>query len=216
MKGALISACLDLYLLHLSNNRYGLKDLKHDLGVKYGKDKYFEDAELFGEIEKLTYPEIKEFLIRHVEKGEPVPYEKYFALAGVLYIAKENERVFTLGGMDITGAEGRIFIGQTGSMNEFGKKMGYKEGDELVSLNSEAMTPANTDIALQKFYSSTKEGDKVMVVVRRKNAAGNIETITLSAPAMLVDKPKLHQLRFDPNASEGQLKLRNVWLNIGR
>ena len=214
MKGALISACLDMYLLHLSNNQYGIKDLKHDLGVKYGKDKYFEDAELFDEIEKLTYPEIKEFLIRHVEKGEPIPYEKYFALAGVLYIAKENERVFTLGGMDITDAEGRMIIGRTERMNEFGKKMGYKDGDELVSLNGEAMTPAN--VALQKFYSSTKEGDKVVVVVRRKNAAGNIEPITLTAPAMLVDKPKLHQLRFDPKASEAQLKLRAVWLNEGR
>ena len=76
------------------------------------------------------------------------------------------------------------------------------------------MTPAN--VALQKFYSSAKEGDKVVVVVRRKNAAGNLELITLTAPAMLVDKPKLHQLRFDPKANEGQLILRAVWLNEGK
>ena len=102
-KGALISACLDLYLLKLSGNQYGFKDLKHDLGVKYGKDKFFEDDELFDEIEKLTYPEIKEFFNKHVQGGEPIPYEKYFGLAGVQYIPQEKTKEFSLGGMDIIG-----------------------------------------------------------------------------------------------------------------
>ncbi|HUR65250.1 MAG TPA: hypothetical protein VMZ03_02765 [Chitinophagaceae bacterium] len=213
MKGALISLCLDLYLSKLSNNQYGFKDLKHDLGVKYGKDKFFEDAQLFDDIEALTYPEIKEFLVRHVEKGEPIPYEKYFAMAGVLYIPKENNRGFTLGGMDITGDAGKLVISKTTSMNEFGKKMGYKDGDEWVSLNGEAMTADNGNTLVQKFYASAKEGDKVTVVVKRKNAKGQTESVTLSAPAMMVDKPKLHQLRFDPNTSAEQLALRKAWLN---
>ncbi len=59
-------------------------------------------AELFDEIEKLTYPEIKEFLIKHVQGGEPIPYEKYFALAGVQYIPKEMIREFSLGGIGIS------------------------------------------------------------------------------------------------------------------
>lgn len=214
MKGALISACLDLYLLHLSGNMYGFKDLKQDLGVKYGKDKFFEDAVLFDEIEQLTYPEIKEFLIRHVQNGEPIPYEKYFALAGVTYIPKEIERGFTLGGMDISvNAEGKLVLSNTTKMNDFGKKMGYKDGDEWVSLNGEEITPGNANSLIQKFYSSSKEGDKVSVVVNRKNSEGKMETVTLSAPAMMIDKPKLHQLRFDPKARAEQLRLRSVWLN---
>jgi predicted metalloprotease with PDZ domain len=86
MKGALISACLDLYLLKLSGNMYHFKDLKHDLGVKYGKDKYFEDDELFDVIGKLTYPEIKDFLLTYVEGGIPIPYEKFFGYAGIKFI----------------------------------------------------------------------------------------------------------------------------------
>ncbi|HMK05156.1 MAG TPA: hypothetical protein VK489_13220 [Ferruginibacter sp.] len=90
-KGALISACLDLYLLKLSNAQYGLKDLKHDLSVKYGKDKFFEDEELFGIITEMTFPEIKDFFIAHVEGGQPLPYEKYFAMAGVEYLPSVAE-----------------------------------------------------------------------------------------------------------------------------
>ena len=36
-KGALIAACLDLYLLHLSNGYYNLRNLTQDLGVRFGK-----------------------------------------------------------------------------------------------------------------------------------------------------------------------------------
>ena len=102
MKGALISACLDLYLLKLSGGQYGFKDLKHDLGVKFGKDKFFEDAVLFDEIEKLTYPEIKQFLLTYVEGSKPIPYEEYFGMAGVQYIPKEMTKSFSLGGVSIT------------------------------------------------------------------------------------------------------------------
>lgn len=84
-KGALIAACLDIYLLHLSEGGYGLKNLTHDLGIRFGKDHYFEDDELFDEIEKLTYPEIKQFLLQYVQGTTPIPYDIYFGLAGIKY-----------------------------------------------------------------------------------------------------------------------------------
>ena len=189
-KGALISACLDLYLLKLSGNQYGFRDLKHDLGIKYGKDKYFEDDELFDEIEKLTYPEIKEFLIKHVQGGEPIPYQKYFAFAGVQYIPEEMTEGFSMGGMDITGdSPGRVVVNDTKAMNAFGKKMGYQDKDELVSLNGEALNINNATALIQKFYATAKESDIVTVVVRRKMADGQMGLVTLSAPALKVEIP---------------------------
>jgi predicted metalloprotease with PDZ domain len=65
-KGALIAACLDIYLLHLSNGSYGLRNLTYDLGVRFGKYRYFNDEELFDNIEELTYPGVKEFLQKYV------------------------------------------------------------------------------------------------------------------------------------------------------
>lgn len=213
-KGALISACLDLYLLKLSGNQYSFRDLKHDLGVKYGKDKYFEDAVLFDDIEKLTYPEIKEFMIKHVQGGEPIPYEKYFALAGVQYIPKEMIRELSLGGIGISpDSTGKIIVNTTKAMNDFGKKMGYKDLDELISLNGETFNANNLWELIQKFYDTAKEGEMVKVVVRRKMANGQSEMLTLSAPALKVEKPILHQLKFDEKATPEQLKLRKVWLN---
>jgi predicted metalloprotease with PDZ domain len=213
-KGALISACLDLYLLQLSGNQYGFRDLKHDLGVKYGKDKFFEDSELFDEIEKLSYPEIKEFLIKHVQGGETIPYEKYFALAGVQYIPEEKVRDFSIGGIGLTvDSLGRIVIDDMKTIDDFGKKMGYQDKDELLSLNGETLTVNNASALIQKFYTTAKEGDIVTMVVKRKLANGQTGPVSLSAPALKVDKPKLHQLKFDGQATPEQLKLRKVWLN---
>ncbi len=98
-------------------------------------------------------------------------------------------------------------------MNEFGKKMGYQDNDELVSLNGETFNASNLGELIQKFYNTAKEGDIVKVVVRRKMANGQMELQTLSAPALKVEKPVLHQLKFDGKATPEQLELRKVWLN---
>lgn len=92
-KGALIAACLDIYLLHLSDGGYGFKNLTHDLGIRFGKDHYFDDEALFDEIEKLSYPEIKQFLIKYVQGTAPIPYEYYFGLAGIRYQPNETSRL---------------------------------------------------------------------------------------------------------------------------
>jgi predicted metalloprotease with PDZ domain len=213
MKGALISACLDLYLLKLSDGRYAFKDLKHDLGIKYGKDKFFEDSLLFDEIEKLTYPEIKNFLLTHVEGNKPIPYEKYFDLAGVQYVPKESTMVFSIGGVSITPEEGKLILG-TRQLNEFGKKMGYQEGDELVSVNGNMVGTDNIQQVIQQFNTTTKEGDKIEVVVKRKNAQNEWVPVVLSAPAMKIERTQLHVVRMNKNATAEQIKIRNAWLNI--
>jgi predicted metalloprotease with PDZ domain len=198
--------------LKLSGGQYAFKDLKHDLGVKYGKDKFFEDAVLFDEIEKLTYPEIKQFLLTYVQNGKPIPYEEYFGMAGVQYIPKEISSVVTLGGVSISPKEGKLVLG-TRQVNEFGKKMGYQEGDELVSINGTAINEANIQQQMQQFNTTVKEGDKIEVIVKRKNANGEMAPVSLSAPAVKVERTQYHLLRFDKNATAEQIKLRNTWLN---
>src|SRR5438045_7230515 len=60
-KGALINMCLDIMLRYYSKGTYGTQNLMADLSKKYGKDRSFKDDELFDEIEKLTFKEVREF-----------------------------------------------------------------------------------------------------------------------------------------------------------
>jgi len=208
MKGALISTCLDLYLLKLSNGQYGIKDLKHDLSIKYGKDKFFEDAELFDIITDMTFPPIKAFFDDYVTAGKPIPYERFFAMAGVDYVASETYRDFTIGGIQLNPNDAGGVIAGIKGMNAVGEKLGYKEGDELVSMNGLPVTAANISDMLGKLYDQLKEGDPLNIKVKRGG-----ELVTLSAAAIKIDKTRKHLLRFVANPTAAQLKIRNAWLH---
>ena len=132
-KGALINACLDIYLEKLSGGNYGVKNLKHDLSIRYGPTNYFNDDELFDEITRLTYPEIRTFFSKYVEGNEMLPYETFFGMAGIKYIPKKESIGFTMGSIAIKPDEkGSATIASVTKMNEFGKKMGYQKDDEII------------------------------------------------------------------------------------
>ncbi|MDH5598328.1 MAG: peptidase M61, partial [Cyclobacteriaceae bacterium] len=75
-KGALIGFCLDILLVEGSNGEYNLRDMVMDLSKRYGKDKAFNDDELFDVIEEITNPTIREFFAKYVEGNEMIPYSE--------------------------------------------------------------------------------------------------------------------------------------------
>lgn len=209
MKGALISACIDLYLLKLSETQYGLRNLKHDLGVKFGKDKYFNDDELFDEIEKLSYPEIKQFLITYVEGSKPIPYEDFFSFAGVNYIPKRTRRVISNGGLQFVVSAGKIFL-DTQELTKEGKTIGYMVGDELIKWQGENVTQENYESVVEAFSQNAKDGDSLQIVVRRVNN-GQSTLINLTGKAKEMEIVETHVVELNPSPTEEQLKIRRAW-----
>ena len=213
MKGALIAACLDLYLLKLSNGAYGLGQLKHDLGVKYGKDTYFNDDELFDVIAQLTYPEIKNFFTTYVTGSTPIPYAQFFDYAGVKYTPKTEYKTFTLGGfLPAVLPNGHLAVFNLDQENEFGKAIGYQAGDELLSLNNQDINAANFNQVVPAFYASAHEGDRVTIRFIRRGADKKTDTITAVQPATKVTKIEWNKLELDPAAGPEKLAIRNAWL----
>ncbi|MES2652515.1 MAG: peptidase M61 [Bacteroidota bacterium] len=216
-KGALISASLDLYLLKLSGGKYGLANLKQELGAKYGKDKYFNDDELFDVITAMTYPEVRTFFAKYVEGGTPIPYDQFFGYAGIKHTPETQINEATLGGFAPgLNAEGSIFVANADRLNGFGKAMGFKQGDELVSVNGAKLTPESYTKVTKDFYAGAKEGESVNVVINRKNAAGVKETLTLLQPAQFVKKVDHNRLELMPDATPEQLAIRKIWLGQGK
>jgi predicted metalloprotease with PDZ domain len=73
-KGPLINLCLDIQLRELSNGTYGVQNLVSDLMNKYGKDKPFNDDELFNDIYEITsFPEIKTFIEKYIDGNQELP-----------------------------------------------------------------------------------------------------------------------------------------------
>ncbi|MGG7437132.1 hypothetical protein ACQ7CU_03545 [Chryseobacterium arthrosphaerae] len=84
-KGALVGLCLDIRLRQLSGGKMGTQDLMQQLMKKYGEGKYFNDDDLFDEITRMTYPEIRTFFRDFVEGTQPIPLKQYLEKAGFDY-----------------------------------------------------------------------------------------------------------------------------------
>ncbi len=171
-KGALIALCIDIKLLELSDGKYGFMNMMQDLSAMYGVKKGFRDEELFGEIGKLTYPEIEKFLLTYVSGNKPLPLDETFDSVGVKFMPRveTKDSLVTMGsvGMSYNRETKRVFISDISDMNDFGKAMGYHLGDEIISINGVELTPPNIQEYFKNFQSSVKAGDDFIVKVMRR------------------------------------------------
>ena len=212
-KGALIAACLDIYLLHLSEGNYGLRNLTYDLGVRFGKKRYFNDDELFSEIRDLTYPEIEEFLKKYVGGSTPIPYEYFFGLAGIQFTPKAEQKFFSIGGIaPYPTDKGTIVVSLYSKLNDFGSKVGYKIGDELYAINGVTLTPANLMQAIDSIKSTMEEGGIFEAKVGRKNKFGTIDTLVLETVIFKATSTELNKLEPVQNPTPEQNLVQQKWL----
>ena len=207
-KGALIGLCLDIYLRKYSNGDRGLIDLMNQLAKKYDNDKPFEDNLLFKEIVSITYPGIKSFFTRYVDGNEPLPLYAVLKELGIDYKAPEAYLGFSLGGPSLgyNPSTKIIYVADIGGLNDFGKKVDYRVGDELISINGEKLPESGFHQYFQNITNNLKGNDTLNILVRR-----NGNNIQLSAK---VEKVKLYKpaiVTINPNATREQLNLRYKW-----
>jgi len=214
-KGALINMCLDIMLRYYSNGKYGTQNLMIDLSKRYGKDKSFRDEELFDDIEKLTFPEIRAFLNDHVAGNKKLPFEKVFDMVGLTYTAVLEKEEISLGGFGLgfNPSTDRAVIYETEKMDEFGKKMGYREGDEIVLFNGKPVNMENYKDVLFGFLQKAQTGDKLEVkVARRKKNKEKMKTLKAKVVPVKITIPNF--VSVNKNASERQVIARNAWLGL--
>ncbi|MCY4419020.1 MAG: peptidase M61 [Cytophagales bacterium] len=188
-KGALIGLCLDVELLRLSNGRMNLMDLMLKLSKIYGKDRPFKDDELFDQISKITYPEIKDFLLTHVENNTPLPLERIFKQIGIRYTPPKNKELWSLG-KEIPVQAGAFAEIRKNTDDDKGEEvyawlpihqqraMTKKEFNETIILlhkiNGYKVSEASPETLIDLWDKTKKPGDKVLCrlsLIRKKEGA---------------------------------------------
>jgi hypothetical protein len=106
----------------------------------------------------------------------------------------------------------RMVVNGTKNMNEFGKTMGYKVGDELVKFNGKKIRPVAFREMRENWLSKVKEGDMLKITVMRKSANGKMVKTVLKAKVFKSDAKTYNVIKFNPNPSVDQVSMRKAWL----
>lgn len=210
-KGALINMCLDLYLLKLSGGKYGLQQLKIDLGKKFGPDKAFDDEELFDIITEMTYPEIREFFRLYVEGNNKLPYKQFLEYAGYEYFDKLKKKVPAMIGAALQFSDSGAL--EVVEVYDFGKKLGLKNGDNVIAVNGNEVNTHNFRFVSRSFENSAKPGDEVEITVLRKSNGASLLKIKLKAETFMVEKEEQFVLQPVNAPTAEQLMIRKAWIN---
>ncbi len=213
-KGALISMCLDLKLIKDSEGKYRLMDLINDLSKTYGKDRAFQDQELFDKIYSMTQPDIKQFLQEHVIGNKPLPFKEVLGYAGVNYSKVKTDMTYSFGGFGIgfNPETNHLVISSLKNLNSFGKTMGYQEGDEIISVNGVKLAPSEFSAYRSEWLKTARTGDKLKIVVLRKDSSGKAKKKKLQQKIFLAETNVYNILALDKHPSADQLKIRKAWL----
>ncbi|PWK26722.1 putative metalloprotease with PDZ domain [Arcicella aurantiaca] len=215
-KGALIGLCLDVKLRQLSGGKYGTQNLMRDLSKYYGKEKSFNDDELFDKITEVTkYPEIRQFFAKYVEGKEPLPIQETLKSVGIDYLKSRKKKEKTLGfsvyNLGISPETKGVFIIDEDGIDELGKKLGLKAGDEFVSLNGQKLDLTSFRTTRSEFMANAKEGDDVNYVVLRKEGDKKVE-VKLTGKLFIPEVEEKNILSAAENPTEEQLTLQKAWL----
>lgn len=208
-KGALIGMALDIRLRELSDGQMGLIDLMKQLTKMYGKDKPFEDEELFPVIVELTYPEIADFFNNYVSGNKPIPYDRFFAKVGlemkeapvpVGYFLKDQSTPY------ITATDrGELVMREDLPLNSFFTELGVEAGDTIKLINGKAYTVQNVYDLIRESANWTV-GDPVTFTVIREGKEVRLEGKIIEPMATGI---KLVEIM---NPNDEQMELRHNWL----
>ena len=208
-KGALIGMALDIRLRELSDGEMGLLDLMKELTEKFGKDKPFNDDELISDIVEMTYPEIEVFFDKYVSGTTPIPYDQFFAKAGlelkeaeipVGYFLKDESTPYIT-----VNQQGNIMLRNDTELSSFYEELGLQGGDVIQSINGTKYNAENV-YDLITAAQGWEAGDDISVSVIRDSEPLAIDSQITEPTAM---GTKLVEI---PNASSEQIELRYSWL----
>jgi C-terminal processing protease CtpA/Prc len=149
-----------------------------------------------------------------VEGNEPLPLEEVFGAVGITYKEKMAVKGITLGNIELgyNPATQRIIVANTAKLNDFGRKMGYQEKDEIKSINGKELTVQNAQEVLTDFRDNTKEGDPLNIVVIRKDEKGQDKEVKLTQKVESVETEQRHAFVPAESPTEAQITLRKAWL----
>jgi predicted metalloprotease with PDZ domain len=190
-----------------------------DLSKRFGRDKSFQDDELFDIITSMTYPEIGGFLQTYVAGKKPLPLDSIFRLAGINFQPSDTvyapEIDFGTGvnfGLVPTGDT--LYVANLSKPSNLMKRIGVNSGDKILELNGKSFLLSNYKLAIEAYGEEAKVGSTISLKVLRKNKEGSNQWEEKLLSATIRNESKVEAtLKPDLNATTKQKSLLENWLS---
>ena len=137
-------------------------------------------------------------------------------MVGLNYTDKKVEEKITLGGISVgyNPTTNRLVVVNTSKLDAFGKKLKFKEADEIMTFNNRKLSLDNMKEVLGGYMQNSKTGDKLVIEVIRKDKKGNETIKSLKAKVKPVKVIETDILELNEKATEQQIIARKTWLGI--
>lgn len=171
-KGAALGLLLDLKIRHETKNKNSLDDVMRTLYMKYYKEKSrgFTDEEFRMECEQAAGCPLDEIFDVYVSTTEEIDYPKYFAYAGLEIDIASKELPGAFLGTETRVQDGGLMISRV-EWDSPAQHSGLSARDEIIALDGIRATERTLDQVLD----SKKPGDRIRVLISRRNAIQEIE-----------------------------------------
>lgn len=210
LQGELLGTILDLIIRDATRGRRSLDDVMRLMLARYSGVEGYTTRDIAAVVGEVCGCTIKPFFDRYVRAGNPIPFDRYLALAGLRPVVTWGPGV---GRDGMPQPDLRLFAWQppggsalrliiTSPASVWGAA-GLHTGDEIGSVNGAAVTSLE---AFRTMIGGFKIGDTVRVAVTRP--AGPFRVAVRIA---VLQRPTVH-LEPVSDATERQLAIRTAWL----
>jgi predicted metalloprotease with PDZ domain len=173
-KGAALGLLLDLKIRYETKNKKSLDDVMRTLYVKYYKEKNrgFTDEEFRMECERAAGCSLPEIFDVYVSTTKEIDYPKYFAYAGLEIDIMPEELPGVFFGAETRDQDGSLVISRV-EWDSPAQNNGLSAHDEILALDGIRAT----ERTLGQILDSKKPGDRVRVLISRRNTLQEVEVI---------------------------------------
>ena len=203
--GQIMGHILDFAIRQSTHNQKSLDNWMRLLYSRYALPKPgFEPEDAVRAANETAGTDVSEIFRQYISGKEPIPYEKYFAYAGVAVEKKIESDKAWVGVATNKGDDGRATIQNVipGSPAESG---GLDRGDAILAVDGRAVD----DDGFSRAVEQHKPGDTLHVTVVR---LGELKELTVT---LGTNPHPTYTLKPMENMSEEQKAIYNSWLGIG-
>lgn len=197
-KGAVLTLCLNLYLIKHSKERKSLRDVYHKLNDVFVKEKKrgFTKQEFFETILSVTGVDLRPEFLQYIEKPKRLPVEDFLSFIGIKKIQSEPIGDF---GFRTKEKEGNLIVHRI-THSEINSKIEIQLEDEIIAINGKRINSSSFSkfekqiLPNETYHLLISRNGKIKEIMMKANMSFKVKKLVFSES--ITEETKMLQTHF--------------------